>query len=143
MSRAWIACLCLPVLSCGGDKYGGRPPYPTTGTVLVNGEPAGGATVVLHHVDDWGARSIVPQAVTDDQGRFTLSTYATDDGAPAGDYRVTVEWPAYRLRQLGPDKLKGKFAKPESSGLTARVNEGKTALPPFELTAAISETKKN
>ncbi|QJW94813.1 carboxypeptidase-like regulatory domain-containing protein [Frigoriglobus tundricola] len=141
MRRVWIACVCLTGVSCA-DRYNGRPPHPTTGTVLVNGEPAGGATVVFHHVGDWGPRSIVPQAVTGADGRFVLSTYELEDGAPAGEYRVTIEWPAYRLKKLGPDKLGGKFAKPETSDLTARVNKGKNDLPPFDLKARVVEHKK-
>jgi hypothetical protein len=61
------------------------------------------------------------------------------DGAPAGEYRVVVEWPAYRRgRNIGPDRLMGKFAKPETSGLKATIEPGPNGLPPFELKAALS-----
>ena len=141
MRWVWIACVCLAGVSCS-DRYNGRPPYSASGIVRVNGEPAGGATVVFYHVDDWGPRTIVPQAVTGPDGRFVLTTYEAEDGAPAGDYRVTIEWPAYRLKKVGPDKLGGKFAKPETSGLTARVAKGTNELPPFDLKAKVVEPKK-
>ena len=48
-----------------------------------NGQPANGARVVFHHVDGWGEKSIVPQGVTGEDGRFVLSTYGTGDGALA------------------------------------------------------------
>ena len=140
MRRMLSACCCLCLASCGPD-YGGHPPYPTSGQVLVNGQPAADALVIFYHVEDWGSRSIVPQAWTDSEGRFVLSTYAMDDGAPAGDYRVVVEWPAYHSgRNIGPDKLGGKFAKPESSGLTAHVDKGPNELSPFDLKAPLIKT---
>lgn len=134
-------CVSLCLLSCSNNKYGDHPPYPTAGQILVNGQPAKGAQIVFHHVGDWGERSIVPQAWTDDEGRFSLSTYDTGDGAPAGEYRVTIFWPAYRLKQLGPDKLSGKFANPESSGLTAKVEKGKNEVPVFDLKARVVDAK--
>jgi hypothetical protein len=130
--------------SCGDSKYGDHPPYPVLGQVLVNGEPAKGLRVALFHEGDWGERAIVPQAWTDDDGRFVLETYGVKDGAPAGDYKVTVEWPAYRRgKNWGPDKFGGKYVKPETSGLTAHVEKGSNQLPPLELTISPQQAKKN
>src|SRR2546421_6021426 len=85
MRRLWILGLCLCLVSCSSSKkYGDHPPYPTSGQVLVNGQPAKEAVVVFHHVGKWGERSIVPQGWTDEEGRFVLSTYDVNDGAPAG-----------------------------------------------------------
>ena len=138
MRRILALCCCLCLVSCGPDKYGGHPPFPTTGVVLVNGQPAADALVVFHHLEDWGTRSIVPQAWTDSDGRFVLSTYAMEDGAPAGDYRVVVEWPAYHSgRNIGPDRLGGKFATPKTSTLQAHVDKGTNELPPFDLKATL------
>ena len=111
------------------------------GQVLVNGQPAGDALIVFHPVEEWG-RSIVPQAWTDADGRFVLSTYAMDDGAPAGDYRVVVEWPAYHSgRSIGPDRLGGKFAKRETSQLKAHVDKGTNELP-FNLQATLAKVEQ-
>jgi hypothetical protein len=131
--------LCLT--SCSG-KYGDHPPQPTYGQVLVNGEPAKAAMVVFYHQDDWGDKSIVPQALTDEEGRFSLSTYGVKDGAPAGEYQVTVEWPTSLGKNPGPDRLSGKFAKRGTSGLTARIEKGNNVLPPFELKAKLIEVPK-
>jgi hypothetical protein len=126
--------LCLCLVSCSGSKYGDHPPYPVSGQVLVNGQPAQGAAVVLRHIDDWGEKTIVPIGWTDEEGRFDLSTYAVKDGAPAGEYKVEIAWPAYKKgRNIGPDKLGGKFSNPDKSGLTVRVQEKTNVLAPFEL----------
>jgi hypothetical protein len=134
--NAVSCCLCLCLISCSSNRFGDHPPFPVSGQVLVNGQPAKGAWVVFHHLGDWGTKSIVPQAWTDDDGRFVMFTYEVADGAPAGDYRVTVEWPAYRYgRNWGPDKLGGKFANAETSGLKAQVSAGRNELEAFALQA--------
>src|SRR4051794_13689578 len=124
MRRLWGFCLCLGLASCSGNQYGDHPPFPVSGQVLLNGQPAKGLRVTFFHSGDWGVRAIVPQAWTEDDGRFELATYGVKDGAPAGDYRVTVEWPAYhRGKNWGPDKLGGKYADADKSGLTAHVEK--------------------
>jgi hypothetical protein len=110
---------------------------------MVNGQPAKEAMVVFHHVDDWGERSIVPQGITDENGHFELSTYAMNDGAPAGDYQVSIIWPEYRKKNLGPDQLKGKYGKAATSGLTAHVDKGPNVLPTFELKAELPKGKSD
>ncbi len=144
MRRLCGLCLCLCLTSCNSNKYGDHPPYPVSGQILVNGQPAQGVRVVFYHLGDWGERAIVPQAWTEEDGQFTLETYGVKDGAPAGDYRVTAEWPAYRRgKHWGPDKLGQKYAKAETSGLTAHVEKGTNKLPPFELVISAVQAKKN
>jgi hypothetical protein len=144
MRRLWSFCLCLGLTSCGGNPYGDHPPFPVSGQVLLNGKPVKGVRVTFYHTGDWGQRAIVPQAWTDDDGRFELATYGVKDGAPAGDYRVTAEWPAYRRgKDWGPDKLGSKYAKPETSGLKAHVEKGTNKLEPFALQISAAQAKLN
>ena len=135
MRRVWCGCLCLALTSCGAtNRYGDHPPVPVSGRVLVNGGPAKGVVLTFYHVGDWGTASIVPQGWTDDGGHFEMATYGVKDGAPEGEYLVTAEWPSYiRAKEWGPDKLGGKYAKKESSGLKIHVDKGKNELPPIEL----------
>jgi hypothetical protein len=109
---------------------------PVTGRVLVNGEPPERALVVLHPVGG-AAGAIRPHAEVGPDGRFTVSTYATNDGAPPGEYLVTVEWWRHSGRS-GDDspptnRLPPRYAVPQTSGLHARVGNGPTDLPTFEL----------
>jgi len=141
MRWLWPPLICLGFTACS-DRYGGHPPYPATGQVLVNGQPAGGAQVLFYHLENWGDKSIVPQGRTDEDGRFVLSTYAVRDGAPAGEYRVAIEWPAYRIgKRVGPDRLSGKFSKPNTSGLTAHVEPRDNELPPLQLQGKVLDIK--
>lgn len=81
----WLTTL-LAVLLCGCSD--GRPPlYPVSGTVAFeSGDPVRNASIEF--VPDSPAPS--PRGRIDAQGRFSLGTYETNDGAPAGEYRVVV-----------------------------------------------------
>src|SRR5262245_25735487 len=97
LNRRWLglalaaAALCCP--ACGG----GRPPvYPASGQVFVGQHPAKLATVTLVPVKDAGAATgadqVRPTGKVDEQGNFKLTTFTDGDGAPEGEYKVTVVW---------------------------------------------------
>lgn len=115
---AAVAAALLFLTSCGGDRDL-RKTYPVTGTVTVDGTPAPAGVVVSLHPQftETDRLPIHPRGATDDAGRFKITTYNTDDGAPEGEYVVTVEW----LQRSGPmsphfgnDLFAGAFAKPEA-----------------------------
>jgi len=67
------------------------PLHPTTGRILVDGKPAQGVEVRLHPAGELGSiDALTPFAATGEDGGFTLGTYAMEDGAPEGRYRVTL-----------------------------------------------------
>ena len=112
--------------------------YPVHGKVLVKGQPATDATVRLHPAD---GDTSVPHWVlgrVDDQGNFALSTYVTGDGAPAGEYVVTVEWNErsglLKTEFSGPDRLKGRYKDPKTSKIRFRVEtQPLNEMPAIEL----------
>ena len=66
-------------------------------------------------------------ALVEADGTFTLSTYTANDGAPQGEYLVTVVWPdppRDARGRPGPNRLPERYAQPETSGLRARVADG-------------------
>jgi hypothetical protein len=117
---------------CGRD---GVKLYPVTGKVLVNGNPAANAMVVFHPVGAVAADAVRPRATVGSDGSFTLTTHQAGDGAPPGEYRVTVElWLSSGKGDESPtSRLPAVYARPESSGLSATVNAGPTELQPFNL----------
>jgi 5-hydroxyisourate hydrolase-like protein (transthyretin family) len=140
MRRSLAILACLFLTSCSGNPYGDHPPHPVSGTLLVNGKPADGAEIVLIHLGDWG-RYVVPKATTDEEGRFTLSTYGMEDGAPVGEYEVEITWPAFRRgKNVGPDRLGGKFTDHKTSGVKAKIEETTTELP-LSLKATVAQAK--
>jgi hypothetical protein len=132
-----LAALAMASLACCSCRPRAEQPLsPVTGRVLVNRQPAERALVVLHPVGD--AAGPRPHGEVGPDGTFTLSTHGSNDGAPPGDYLVTVEWWLASGRR-GDDsppanRLPARYASPKTSGLTAHVGTGPTELRPFELT---------
>lgn len=116
--------------------------YPTSGEVKLDGKPLAGAVIVLHAVDKTNFKwEELPQGVTDQNGKFNLFTYSSNDGAPAAEYTVGIAL-QQAVSDDGSDQVKreknrvnlpSKFADPKKSGLTAKVNPKATVIPTFEL----------
>lgn len=134
---AWCGAMALTA-GCGGEATGVAV-HPVAGNVLVRGAPASGAKIVFYTTGVQDPRTPIPQATAGDDGAFELTSFKPGDGAPAGDYRVTIEWPAplpagVNPEMYGPkDRLSGRYATPEKSGLSATVADGDNLLPPFYL----------
>jgi hypothetical protein len=127
--------LALCCASCQQEKQF----YPVRGQVLVDGQPAEGATVVLHPLQA-SDPPLLPTGVVAADGSFVLQSWLVEErvleqGAPAGEYQVTCVWAPGDLGDGDkvPDKLLGKYGDKRSSGLKATVAAGATELPPFEL----------
>jgi hypothetical protein len=134
----------LTVVLCCASCSKGKPLYPVRGQVFVDGKPAEGALVVFHPVEDNPSESAVlrPSALVGEDGSFRVGSYKPKDGAPAGEYRVTVQWlppdlsrnrHLYADGKVNPDKLGSRYANPKTSGLRAEVTEGSNELPAFQL----------
>ena len=134
----------LSLAGCGSDR-GQLEPQPVVGQVIINGEPAAGCIVAFIPSDPQRKAQFRSGGITDENGFFQLTTFETDDGAPVGDYGVTLRWEASDwpgkeeemqldpVQPVGPDRLQGKFASPEKSQLTVTVVEGENKLEPFRL----------
>lgn len=130
---------------CGGPPDGRLETHPVSGQVIINGEPAEGCIVAFVPLDAELKGEVMPGGTTDTEGRFQLTTYETGDGAPAGEYGVTLRWEAKDwlgreaemavdpVEPVGPDRLQEQFASPEKSGLQVTVSEGANQLEPFRL----------
>lgn len=138
----WAALLALFAAGCGEGQPKREPVFPVRGEVYVNGQPAGGAMVSfvpLGDRDNPRARRSQGRAGAD--GVFQLTTYDKDDGAPEGNYVVTVYWPGAKAARPGgdddetlpPDRLQLRFAMPAGSVLRARIAGKPTRLPRVDL----------
>jgi hypothetical protein len=139
-SRRWLALLFVLALlvSCPACSSGRKPVQPVRGRVLVNGKPAAKAQVLFHSAQG-GEEEPKPSGQTDEQGYFTLTSYNRSDGAPEGDYAVTVTW--FRVARSGNQELvpynvlPRRYADRQTSQLRAAINQGSNELPPFQLSA--------
>jgi hypothetical protein len=82
-----VASLCVILAGCGQSQPTNREPvYPIRGQIMHKGTPVAGADVTFYCEEK--NRSAFGR--TDDQGRFRLTTYSSNDGAVAGKHAVTV-----------------------------------------------------
>jgi hypothetical protein len=133
------------VSACGGPSEERVPVYRTTGKITFEDKPLIGATVLFQKTEG-DSKVPNPLATTTEDGSFTLHTYEPDDGAPAGDYliSVTIRPPnrdsgsgySKKKFEAPPEILQGRYADPKTSGLKATIKTGENTLEPFNLTAA-------
>jgi hypothetical protein len=126
--------LAFTTVGCGGSSGPPGPEIlpvvPAGGKVLHQGKPLANASVSFQHVEG----KVAASGKTDAEGNFKLSTYGTDDGAPAGNYKVTVAVSAIQEIEpgvLAPEPEGGfkspipaKYGNPDTSGLTVEVPAG-------------------
>lgn len=138
-----VGCLVLASVigGCSSD-YDGLQKYPVTGTVLVDGKPAGEVRVYFVKVGAGGTSNAdYPVGVTDADGRFALSTNGKNDGAVAGDYVVLFEWPEAN----GPgakDRLVGKYMNAAESEHRVTISEQENILDAFELQGSATAPRR-
>jgi hypothetical protein len=117
-----------PITEEAGVPTGNRKPlHPVRGKVYFEGTPTPNAVVTFFLLTGDEKRPVrTADGVVEADGSFTLSTYAAEDGAPAGEYAVTVVWGrgADEESKPGPNLLPERYGKPGTSGLQARVKEG-------------------
>ena len=107
--------------------------FPVTGSLTYEGEPMAGAMLAFFPAADQSATS---HGVSDESGNYTLSTHLTGDGAPAGQYIVTIYWPDRRglkstspeeedsPEQTLPNRLPKAYSRAKTSALRATVEAG-------------------
>jgi hypothetical protein len=128
-------------LGIGCSNDGGRPPvYPVTGSVRYQGAPTTGAFLVFHPVGQAAAGEQKPTATVNPDGTFVLTSHGettNSEGAPAGEYAVTVEW--YKPVKQGTDFVRGpnvipaRYSRSDSTPLKVTVAQKANELPAFEI----------
>jgi len=136
-----VALALVHLASCGDGRNFPKT-YPVKGKILVNGQPASDCQIFLHRTSGENSSTpVTPQAITDKNGEFQLTSFHTNDGAPEGEYVVTIEWRdrtgLSKQDFEGPDQLGGAYAKVETTkgmkGFVVQVGKQAQELPPFEL----------
>ncbi len=135
--------LAMAVPACGGDP-GQLPVYPVKGEVRLNNEPTEGAFLVFHPVsgdatkgDKRTGEPLKPTAQVKSDGSYLLTTYTEGDGAPAGDYAVTLEWRKLVKKEgdvaAGPNVIPPEYARPESTPWKVTVKTDANLVEPKQI----------
>jgi len=140
----------LAAASCGdGGKY--PKTYPVKGKVLVDGQPVKDCKVTFHRTSgNQLSQPATPSGLTDEKGEFQLTSYVANDGAPEGEYVVTIEWrePSGITNSEfgGPDRLGGDYASVERNKgvkeFVVQVARQSVELRPFELKQSAQAKRK-
>ena len=131
-----VALLSVALAGCSEAQPDRTPVFPAKGIITFKGEPISGALVALHPKTPT-AGTPNPRANVGKDGAFQVSTYVTADGAPAGDYTLTVLW--YKPIKNGADVVSGpnvipaKYANPNTSDLVVSIKQGENDLPAIAL----------
>lgn len=129
--------LAAAAAGCTGQGAAGRVPvHPVAGRVEVSDRPAGNAHIAFHAIDRERAGGTCPVAISKSDGTFALMTYAADDGAPEGEYVVTVTWPNDSMpldececpEPSRHDRLGGLYSDARTSELRATVRPGQNEI---------------
>lgn len=140
LARALVVGGALVVSGCGPAE---QQLVPVRGELYFEGKPAAGAFVLLTPAgaakdDKWP--NGYPRSSVNSDGTFEVGTKASNDGAPAGDYKVTATWlvapPGANSddpEAATMDRFHGKFRDPVKSQLTATVVAPQTSLPRIDL----------
>jgi len=117
-------------VGCSEEQRGGprEETSPITGIIHVDGKPVADLQVKAVPQNPQGVTETLSIAsFTDPEGKFSLSTYESGDGVPAGDYKLTFMWGQRSLMSGGygaPDKLKKKYLDPKKSEFSVTVEKG-------------------
>lgn len=136
-SPALLLAVSLTFLSgCGGET--GPRCHPVEGRVLYQNQPLAEAMVVFHPLTPPVERVPQPIGNTNAEGRFMMTTLKSGDGAPQGEYAITIE--LREPRQIGeevvrdgPNLLPPKYASPRDTPLRYKVIPGKNEVPEIKL----------
>lgn len=128
--------LSLPSGGCGQNDR--LPVYPVKGAVFFKKKPLAKGWVVFHPLAGQGKKVVKPIAQVAADGSFQLRTYLPDDGAPEGEYVVTITWPALPPKNdpdldEGPDRLQNRFNDPKTSKWRFQIKKGFNDLTPLHL----------
>ncbi|MGH6680102.1 MAG: metallophosphoesterase family protein, partial [Bradyrhizobium sp.] len=128
-----------PITEEGGNIPGyGKRLTPVSGKVFYRGSPAVGAEIVFRPADATARRAAgSARGRVEADGSFRLTTYYAFDGASPGEYQVSIVcYPpaAASGGDRGANRLPERYARPETSKLTATVESGGRKEFIFELT---------
>lgn len=153
---AFVAALiAFGLLGCSSEPVDSidKPLVPATGKISYRGKPVPNARITFHPVESLNSAAAAlppatsgndgtppplvrtPFAVVKEDGTFELSTLKPGDGAPEGEYAVTVSWTGEKPTVSDsdmPEKLPLKFQNPAFSGVRARVKQGES-IPEIKL----------
>jgi len=125
----------LPAIGCG-QADSRVPTHQVQGVIRFRGQPTEGAFIALTPKN--AAEGVPnPRATVAKDGTFSIGTFDGNDGAPEGEYIVTMQWykPVRQGNDMvgGPNVLPVKYASARTSDVKIHVAAGENRLQPIQL----------
>jgi hypothetical protein len=136
--NTWFLGIALCAIGRGCGSSDGLVCAPVRGQVLMGGKPVAEAMIAFHPLGEHPAEAPRPVAYCNAEGRFTLTTLNSGDGAPPGRYAVTIELREARLVgeemvRDGQNLLPPAYGDPRRSPVQCEVIAGENAIPPIQI----------
>jgi hypothetical protein len=127
-TQLFVLAIVFLLPACGNPR-GWPQRHPVRATVLFEGKPPVGATVILRPAAE-EARTVSPQGKVAADGSVVFTTYESGDGAAAGDYVLTAFW----FKGDGPPNLlPERYRDPETSKIPVHIEPGPNDLGQVKL----------
>ena len=139
MIRALVLTLVLTtpfLVGCGGGASGRPDLHKVTGTVTFKGSPVEGANVTFSSATS--PRSAT--GATDASGKFSLTTFDTNDGAVVGEHAVTITKVASGNESGAMSEANAKEMMAKNMG-TMGAGKSAETMPEMELPAKYADAK--
>lgn len=83
----WLFLICS-LIATGCGRSGASGTVPVAGTIMIDGQPAGYASVRFHPVENTLGNG--GSAIADANGRYSIITPKQTKGLPPGKYKITI-----------------------------------------------------
>jgi hypothetical protein len=134
MKRVTFCMVLLILVGCSQEKL----PIPTqqiSGRVLYDNKAAEGVAVYLGPIQAPTIPDIPanPHGVTDKNGRFSISTYGENDGAPKGKYQLMMMWVDESSKlESKPERFFGWYDSVNSK-IMVDITDGENVIPDIKV----------
>ncbi|MEY3174717.1 MAG: hypothetical protein RLZZ436_2631 [Planctomycetota bacterium] len=119
------------------EKSAWEVPYPVKGSLTFRGKPVAEADIVLFPEDPSWPETVRPRARTKADGTFDVWTWQQGDGAPAGNYKVTLVHHEVAISKgavvAKPNDLPPKYERHQTSDIRVTIVPGENQIPAFSL----------
>ena len=124
--------LVLLTTGCSGPDSWKVRTHKTSGNITINGAHPVNAMIILKSIGDpIDTRHSQPWGEVGQDGTYQLTTYQTNDGAPAGTYAITLFWPSSPGSDI--DRLKEQFDSIENAVAQVEIKSGNNTIPDIKL----------
>lgn len=126
------------VMGCGEASKPAHPAcHPVSGKLTYNGQAPQGAVIQLWPIpvdrNKWQERK--PSAQVSEDGTFKVWTYESNDGAPEGEYAITVIWDSDGGgNPPGNDVFGARYSNPDQPVSKVTIKSGPNEIPAIALT---------